>query len=83
MIRAILKNGILQPLDPPPDAWRDGRELNVEEGEPPATDLDAWYRELEAAIARLDDQDFQRMDAALRQADEHAKAIVRREMGLD
>lgn len=83
MIRAILKNGILEPLDPPPAAWRDGRELHVEEGEPSTDDLEAWYRDLEALVARLDPDDSRRMDAALRQADEQAKALVRREMGLD
>lgn len=83
MIRAILKNGTLEPLDPPPAEWCDGRELHVEEGEPDADDLEAWYRDLEAAVAQLDPSDAQRIDAALLEADEQAKALVRRQMGLD
>lgn len=73
----------MQPFDPPPAEWRDGRELHVEEGEPIADDLEAWYRNVEALVAQLDPDDYQRTEAALRQADEQAKAVVRREMGLD
>lgn len=83
MIRAILKNGSLEPLDPLPAEWQDGRELHVEEAEPVPDDLDAWYRDLEALVAKLDPGDSRRIDAALRQADEEAKAVVRRQMGLD
>jgi hypothetical protein len=83
MIRAVLKNGILQPLDPPPAAWSDGRELRVEEAEPSADDLDQWYRDLDALVGRLDPGDHPRLEAALRNADEQAKALVRRQMGLD
>ena len=48
MIRAIIKNGAIQPLDPLPADWRDGREVIVEEAEPVSTDdLEEWYRELQ------------------------------------
>lgn len=88
MIRAVFKDGVLHPLDPPPSEWLDGRELLVEE----ASDVDAelskeelrrWYQDLEEMVDKLDADDIERMEAAIREADEQAKALVRREMGLD
>jgi hypothetical protein len=68
MIRAVLKNGVIQALDPPPGEWADGRELRVEEAEAamdaPA-DLDAWYRELGALVAQLDPDDSRHLHEAL------------------
>ena len=90
MIRAIYKDGVLRPLDPIPQEWSDGRELNIEPAEPPwAPDaaelerIDEWYRELEALSADVDPEDMKILRAALDEADEQAKSWVRREMGLD
>jgi hypothetical protein len=83
MPRAVLKNGVIYPLEPLPPEWTDGQELWVE----PAADespesLEQWYRELEAMVAENDPEDIARLEAALKEADELAKAQVRREMGL-
>ena len=83
MIRAVLKNGMIQPLDPPPATWQDGRELRVEEAGPSSEDVDTWYRDLEAIVAQLDPKDHALLEAALREADIQVKAQVRREMGLE
>ena len=34
MIRAIFRDGMIQPLEPVPTGWREGQELQITEGEP-------------------------------------------------
>jgi len=84
MPRAVLKNGVICPLEPLPPEWDDGRELRIEsvaeEGED--QDIDAWYRELEALVAQNDPNDCARVEQNIRIADEQAKALVRKQMGL-
>ena len=85
MPRAVLKNGVIYPLEPLPPDWADGKEVWVEDAPQPAQDsaeLDEWYRELEAMVAQNDPKDIERLEEALRQADELAKAQMRKEMGL-
>lgn len=54
-IRAILRNGPIEPTEPLPASWADGQELMVEEPAATATDreLDEWGDELDAATARI------------------------------
>jgi hypothetical protein len=49
MIKAILKNGSIQLLDPIPPGWVDGQELVVEESAsaPTAQELREWDQEIE------------------------------------
>jgi len=85
MVRAILKGGVIYPLDPVPENWCDGQELRVQPDELTGngSDPDAWSREMATLTADLDDpEDWKQLDACLREADEQAKAWVRREMGL-
>ena len=55
MPRAVLKNGVIYPLEPLPPEWADGQELEVapvrpvEEG-PEA--IERWAEEMEAASRR-------------------------------
>jgi len=85
MIRAVVRNGTIQPLEPLPADWSDGREVVVQDG--PATSgdspeaIDQWYQELEALCAHGDLEDDERLREALTQAHEHAKDVVRRQMG--
>ncbi len=85
MIRAVLRDGLIHPLEPLPAEWSDGRELRVDEAEPSdhLDDLDQWYQELEALGAALyEPGEREQIQAIMEEADEQAKAIVRREMGL-
>jgi hypothetical protein len=85
MPRAVVKNGVIYPLDPLPAEWTDGKEVWVEEAPRAAEspeEVDEWYRELEAMVAQNDPKDFERVEAALRRADEQAKEAMRKEMGL-
>ncbi len=48
MIRAVVQNGMIRPLDPIPPDWTEGHELVVEDASASSVeDLDAWYRELQ------------------------------------
>ena len=85
MPRAILRNGVIYPLDPLPPDWADGKELRVEETDDAVAEPDddeKWFQQLEAAVQQIDPRDIARLEAALKEADEQAKATMRREMGL-
>ena len=86
MIRAIVRNGTIKPLEPIPTEWPDGQEVVVQEadGNSQATpeELDRWYRELDAICVSGDPEDDERLQTALAEAHEQAKAMVRRQMGL-
>jgi hypothetical protein len=84
MPRAVLKNGMILPLDALPPDWPEGQQLRIEAivDEDDNSDIDEWYRELEEMVAENDPDDIARVEEALRIADEQAKAHVRKEMGL-
>jgi hypothetical protein len=84
MIRAIVKNGTIQPVDAMPADWSDGREVVVEDAElcRRPEDIDHWYAELEAAAATIDPEDDQRLHDAVSEVRREAKEQARREMGL-
>jgi hypothetical protein len=47
MIRAVVQNGLIRPVDPLPIEWAEGRIVVVEDAESGMSDdLDEWYREL-------------------------------------
>lgn len=84
MPKAVLKNGLICPLEPLPAEWADGRELRVEAAanDDEEQDLDAWFHEFQALVAQNDPIDCARVEQAIRAADEQAKALVRKQMGL-
>lgn len=84
MIRAIIQNGEIRPIDPLPPDWRDGREVIVEEAERASTDdLDEWFRALQLlGPAQYDPGEREQVQMLLNEADEQARALVRLEMGL-
>jgi hypothetical protein len=84
MPKAILRNGAILPLEPLPPEWTEGQELCVESASELSedADFDKWLTDLQAMVAQNDPADLARVDKTLRDADEQAKAIVRKEMGL-
>ena len=87
MIRALVQNGVIQPLEPLPPDWEDGREVVVGDlPEKPANgdeDFDSWFLDMKRLTAELNDpKEWQEIEAALAEADRQSKASVRREMGL-
>jgi hypothetical protein len=86
IIRAMVKNGLLQPLEPLPADWAEGRTLEIDGYLEPVDDereLEEWYRDMAELTAELDDpEDWQRFEETLAEQDRMAKEQVRREMGL-
>jgi predicted DNA-binding antitoxin AbrB/MazE fold protein len=84
MIRAVVQNGVFRPLDPLPAEWNEGRQVIVEDADFTSVEqLEGWYRELQRlGAAEYEPGEWQKVQAVLNEADEQAKALVRREMGL-
>ena len=83
MIRAIIKNGAIQLLEPIPPEWTDGREVVVDEAEPVrrSEEVDQWLQELESAAGTIDSADDERLQVAVDEVRRQAKETARREMG--
>lgn len=83
MPKAILKDGVICPLEPLPTDWADGRELSVELAldDDEGRDLEEWFKELVSLTAQNDPRDFARVALAIQDAREQAKALVRKQMG--
>lgn len=84
MIRAQIKDGVIRPIDPLPTEWAEGQELQIEAAEGLVTpeELDAWEQEMREGAAQIDPADHAIFLRNLQEADEQAKAWMRREMGL-
>jgi len=83
-IRAILRHGIIQPVEPLPPDWAEGQELVVEE---PQTDgaqaeIGQWAQELEAAAAQIPAEEHDRFLKALEEVEKESKEAVRKQWGL-
>ncbi len=85
MIRAVMRNGTIEPLDPLPAEWEDGKELIIEEDEeaPDAQSLAEWKQEMDEAAAAIPPEEHERFLKALAEIEEESKAAVRREWGLE
>jgi hypothetical protein len=84
MIRAIVQNGQVRPLEPLPAEWNEGRHVIVEDADLTSVEeLEDWYRELQRmGPAEYEPGEWQHVQEVLNEADQQAKALVRREMGL-
>jgi hypothetical protein len=88
MAKAVLKNGIIYPLEPLPTDWKDGQELQVEcttcsdEFSSSATEIDRDFTVLAAMCADGDADEDARLELALEEAHRAAKNQVRPQMGL-
>jgi hypothetical protein len=82
MIRAIVQNGLIRPLDPLPVEWAEGRMVVIEDSDSGISDdLDEWYRELNRlGPAQYEPGEREQIRALLAEADVRAKELVRREM---
>jgi len=82
-IRAILRHGIIQPIEPLPRTWAEGQELVVEEpnGER-REEIGQWAAELEAATAQIPTEEHDRFLQALDENERESKEAVRKQWGL-
>ena len=86
MPKAILKNGVFQPLEPLPPEWRDGQEVRIEladaQRELSPEEFERSWRELEDLCAQADPEDDERMMQTMAESNRRAKEWMRRHMGL-
>jgi hypothetical protein len=83
MPRAVLRNGLIYPVEPLPKEWEDGKELFVEPA--PETDpefVDRWYAEMERLCADSAPEEEAQLQAALDEIRNQGKQIMRRKMEL-
>jgi hypothetical protein len=84
MVRALFKNGRIEPVDPLPPEWTEGQQLLVDVCAPsddPA-EIDRWARELEEGAAGISAEDARELERALEEVERQSKEAVRREWGL-
>ncbi len=86
MPRAVLKNGVLYPLEPLPPEWADGQEVEVAPVSPAEESpegIERWAEEMDGAAAPTATPRIEaRMLSAIEEQRREAKAQARREMGL-
>lgn len=84
MIRAVVRNGTIQPLDPLPHDWSEGQTLIAEESDAPPDPqiLADWEREMEEAARTIPAEEHERLLKALETIEAESKEAVRREWGL-
>jgi hypothetical protein len=76
MIRAIFRDGQIQPFDPVPSDWGEGQELQIIEIDPidDPEAIERWCHELDSIANRPDDPtEWEKMKSALAEADRLAK----------
>jgi hypothetical protein len=80
-IRAILRDGRIQPVDPLPAVWAEGQELLVEEPQLPASEaeINAWEKELADAAAQVPSEEHERFRHALEDVERESKEAIRKE----
>ena len=78
MPKAVLKNGVIVPLEPLPAEWSDGQELEVREPTLDAVDADAWFARMEALVADMTPEEDTQLQAAVDDVRRHAKEEARR-----
>lgn len=82
-IRAVLRDGVIQPVEPLPPDWTNGQELIVEEPkrDPEDQEINQWARELDAAAAQIPAEEHEKFLEALEQVERESKDAVRKRWG--
>jgi hypothetical protein len=82
MLKAVLRQGVIIPLEPLPPEWEDGAALEVVKADVPLVDIDAWAKSMNQLCADSSQSDEEIMHHAIAKHRQQAKDQVRREMGL-
>ena len=82
-IRAVLRQGVIQPVEPLPPGWVEGQELVVEGPKPDNSSeaLNQWARELDTATAEIPAEEHDRFLQALDEIERESKEAVRKRWG--
>lgn len=82
MLKAVLRQGVIVPLEPVPPEWEEGTALEVARAGPAALDVDAWARSMDQLCADSPAEEEEAMRRAIDEHRQRAKAQMRRQMGL-
>jgi hypothetical protein len=84
MLKAVVRNGEIRPLEPLPADWQEGQPLSVEKADDEATveEIDRDFAVLNALCESSEPADEEQLELALQEARRQAKEQVRRQMGL-
>lgn len=80
MVRAVLKEGAIQPIDPLPPEWTEGLELKVEsldESAPDPAELEAWIEEMNQSTSGIGPDDLATLLRAIDAQRREQKALMR------
>jgi hypothetical protein len=80
-IRAVLREGVIQPTEPLPPDWRDGQELVVEEPKRAVAneEIELWERQVEAAAEQIPAEEHDRFLRALDEIEQESKEAIRKQ----
>jgi hypothetical protein len=82
MLKAVLRQGVIVPLEPLPPEWEEGVALEVAKAHAEPVDIDAWAKSMTQLCEDSSRDDEEVMRRAIEEHRQQAKAQVRREMGL-
>lgn len=82
MVKAVLKNGAIVPLEPVPPEWSEGTPLEIERANGAFLDIDAWKKMMDQLCQDSSAEEETLMQAAIENHRREAKAQAQREMGL-
>jgi hypothetical protein len=85
MVKAVVSNGQIRPVEPLPADWQEGQSLRVEradEPEIPAAEIDRDFAVLAKLCEASEPADEKQLEQVLLEARQQAKEQVRRHMGL-
>ncbi|MBC7820254.1 MAG: hypothetical protein IAG10_25500 [Planctomycetaceae bacterium] len=85
MVRAILTEGRIEPVEPLPESWQDGQELSIDSLSDDDTavdqaEIERWHQERLVLSASLTETDHQFLKGSLDEQRQAGKELMRREM---
>ena len=83
-IKAVLRHGVIQPVEPLPPDWADGQELLIEEPKVSCAaeaEINQWARDMDAATAQIPAEEHERFLNALDEIERESKEAVRKQWG--
>jgi hypothetical protein len=82
LLKAVLRQGVIIPLEPLPPEWEEGAALEVAKANAPSLEVDAWAKSMNQLCADSSMDDEEVMRRAIMEHRQQAKTQVCREMGL-
>ena len=82
MLKAVLRQGVIVPLEPLPPEWEEGATLEVAKADAALLDIDAWATAMNQLCADSPAEDEAAMRNAIAEHRQQAKEQTRRKMGL-